>query len=208
MACILRRNHYNRKELFIKFMLSINDLKNGSYVTIDGAPYQVLEVAHLHIGRGGSSVQTRIKNLLTGQVFQRNYKPSDYFDEADIEKTPVKFIYSHRSEYWFTDPADVLKRLSLKENVLGAGAKFLKPNLEVTALVFEGKIVSIILPIKVDLKVVEAPPAVRGNTAQGATKMVKLESGAEVTVPLFIGEGDVLKINTETGEYYERMEKA
>lgn len=193
-------------------MLSMNDLEHGSFVIIENDPYEVLEVTHLHMGRGSGSVQTKIKNLRTGQVYSRNYKPADAFEEADIEKTKVRFIYAHRGEYWFTEAEKPQARFALKEELIGKPAGFLKSNLEVTALQFsasgaESKIINIILPIKVDLKVVEAPPAVRGNTAQGGTKSVKLESGAEIQTPLFINEGDVVRVNTETGEYMERMEK-
>lgn len=188
-------------------MLSMNDLENGSFVIIDGDPYEILEVAHLHMGRGSGSVQTRIKNLRTGQVYSRNYKPADSFEEADIEKPKVKFLYSHRDEYWFSEPDKPQNRFTLKAELIGEPAKFLKPNLEVTAFQFNGKIINIILPIKVDLKVKEAPPAVRGNTAQGGTKSVTLEGGAEINAPLFINEGDVVRVNTSTGEYVERMEK-
>lgn len=207
-------------------MLSMNDLKNGNFVIIEHDPFEILEVAHLHMGRGSGSVQTKIKNLRTGQVYSRNYKPADAFEEADIEKAKVKFIYAHRGEYWFTpletararsgalsltgftEPEKPQNRFSLKEELVGEPARFLKPNLEVIALQFSGKIINIILPIKVDLKVTEAPPAVRGNTAQGGTKSVKLESGAEIQTPLFINEGDIVRVNTETGEYVERVDKA
>ena len=185
----------------------MNDLATGMYVVIDGDPFELLHIAHLHMGRGSGSVQTRIKNLRTGQVYERNYKPADQFGEADIEKIKVKFIYASRGEFWFSEPDKPQNRFSLKEELIGEPARFLKNNLEVTALQLSGKILNIILPIKVDLKVIEAPPAVRGNTAQGGNKLVKLESGTEVQAPLFINEGDILRINTTTGEYVERMEK-
>jgi len=188
-------------------MLSMNDLTTGMYVVIDGDPFELLHIAHLHMGRGSGSVQTRIKNLRTGQVYERNYKPADQFGEADIEKVKVKFIYANRGEFWFNEPDKPQNRFSLKGEVIGETGRFLKANTEVTAVLFNQKIINIIPPIKMDLKVVEAPPAVRGNTAQGGNKLVKLESGAEVQAPLFINEGDILRINTTTGEYVERMEK-
>ena len=188
-------------------MLSMNDLTTGMYVVIDGDPFELLHIAHLHMGRGSGSVQTRIKNLRTGQVYERNYKPADQFGEADIEKVKVKFIYANRGEFWFNEPDKPQNRFSLKGEVIGETGRFLKANTEVTAVLFNQKIINIIPPIKMDLKVVEAPPAVRGNTAQGGNKLVKLESGAEIQAPLFINEGDILRINTTTGEYVERMEK-
>lgn len=189
-------------------MLSINDLQSGSVIKIDNDPYQVLEAKHLHMGRGSSSVQTRIKNLRTGQVLERNYKPADSFEETEVEKKDAKFLYAHREEFWFCEAGNPKARFMLKQELLGESAVFLKPNLPVTALLFEGTILAIELPIKVDYKVIEAPPAVRGNTAQGGTKLVTLEGGAKINAPLFINEGDVVRVNTQIGEYTERMEKA
>lgn len=187
-------------------MLGMNDLKNGSFVVINNDPFVVLEIKHLHMGRGGSSVQTRIKNLRTGQVLEKNYKPADQFEEAAVEKTTAKFIYSHRGEFWFAD-IKTNARFSLNHDIISDYEFYLKSNLEITALKFKDKIINIELPVKVDYKVVEAPPAVRGNTAQGGTKSVVVESGAKVAVPLFINEGDIIRINTQTGEYVERVEK-
>ncbi len=200
-------------------MLSINDLQNGIIIKIQGDPYAVLSVKHLHMGRGGSSVQTRIKNLRTGQVLERNFKPADEFEEVEIEKMPCVFLYSNRGEYWFNEKSNPKNRFNLKADDLGDVVQFLKPNLEVLAIKYEdpagkqasngaGKIISIELPIKVDYKVVEAPPALRGNTAQGGTKTVVIESGAKISAPLFVNEGDIIRVNTQTGEYTERVEKS
>jgi len=200
-------------------MLSINDLQNGTHIIYEDTPYEVLEVRHLHIGRGGSSIQTKLKNLKTGQVLARNFKPADVFEEADIEKKNVKYLYSHRGEYWFSeisnDRWDITKltkdntprRFKLSQEQLGDTTHFLKQNTIVEALKFNGEILTITLPIKIDFKVVEAPPAIRGNTAQGGTKTVTIETGAQIVVPLFINECNIIRINTQTGEYMERVEK-
>jgi len=189
-------------------MLSINDLKPGSLILIEKTPYQVLEVSHLHMGRGGSSVQTKIRNLRTGQVFNRNFKPADSFEEADIVKRPLKFIYSHRGEFVFQDPQDAKKRFPLPAEIIGENKKWLKSNLELTALFLDDKPISIQLPIKMDFKVVESPPGLQGDRSQAGTKTATLETGAVIQVPLFINEGDVIRVNTETGEYVERVGKA
>lgn len=188
-------------------MLSINDLIAGLYIVYEDAPYQVLEARHLHIGRGGSSIQTKLKNLKTGQVLARNFKPSDTFEEASIEKKNVKYLYNHRDEYWFCEEKNQTNRFKLSEDHLGETIRFLKPNIIVESLNFKGAILNITLPIKMDLKVIEAPPAIRGNTAQGGTKTITVETGAQINTPLFINEGDVIRVNTQTGEYVERMEK-
>lgn len=175
---------------------------------MNGDPFAVLSVKHLHVGRGGSSVQTKIKNLKTGQVLERNYKPADEFEEAEIEKMKSRFLYESRGIYWFDEIGNPQNRFSFKVEDLGDAIQFLKSNLEVLAIKFDDKIISIELPIKVDYKVVEAPPSVRGDTAQGGTKVVVIESGAKISTPLFINEGDIVRINTQTGEYTERVEKA
>lgn len=189
-------------------MLSINDLKVGTYIVYENTPYEVLEAQHLHIGRGSSSIQTKLKNLKTGQVLSRNFKPADQFPEADIEKQKVKYLYHHRDEYWFSEESNPKNRFQLNEEQLGEIIHFLKPNTTVEALNFDGIIITVTLPIKMDFKVTEAPPAIRGNTAQGGTKTVTIETGAKITAPLFINEGDIIKINTQTGEYVERVEKS
>jgi len=200
-------------------MLSINDLKPGSLVIIDGTPFQILEVAHQHIGRGGSSIQTKIRNIKTGQVLSRNFKPADKFEEADIEKRPTKFIYFHpvrnkasngasRGAYMFQDPKDPKNRFELSKDILGDNAKWLKPNIELTVLFLEEEPINVILPIKIDFKVIEAPPGIQGDRSSAGTKTVTLENGTVVQVPLFINQDDIIRINTETGEYAERVEKA
>lgn len=188
-------------------MLSINDLKNGSLVVVDGEPYTLMSIKHLHMGRGGASLQTKIRNLRTGQVYERNFKPADEFKEAEIEKITSRFLYENRGLYWFNEVGNPKNRFSLKFEKIGDSAQFLKPNLEVQAVKFENKIINIELPIKADYKVIEAPPAIRGDTAQGGTKTVIIETGAKISTPLFINEGDVIRINTQTGEYVERIEK-
>ena len=189
-------------------MLSINDFKNGIFLVIGNEPYVVLEVKHLHMGRGGSSIQTKIKNLQTGQVFSRNFKPADSFEEPEIEKMKSCFLYENRGLYWFNEVGNPQNRFSFKKEELGDEiALFLKPNLEVIALKFNEKFINIELPIKVDFKVVEAPPSIRGDTAQGGNKPVTIETGAKILAPLFIEEGDIIKINTQTGDYVERVEK-
>lgn len=188
-------------------MLSINDLTNGVFITLEKDPYEILEVAHQHIGRGSSSIQAKIKNLRTGQVYSRNYKPSDFFEEAEIEKKPVIFIYAHKEEFWFHELGKPQARFSLGENILGEAAQYLKKNLQLTAVIYNDKLMSVSLPIKVDYLVKEAPPAVRGNTAQGGTKTIILENDLAIQAPLFIEEGEIVRVNTSTGEYAERINK-
>ena len=185
----------------------MNDLKNGLIVLIEGAPYQILEVRHLHMGRGGSSIQTKIRHLKTGQVLSRNFKPADTFEEADVEKRKILFLYAHRGEYVFTEIGNTKNRFSLKEDGVADIKKWLKPQTEVDAVFLDNNLLTLTVPIKMEFKVVESPPGLKGDTAQGGTKVATIETGAKISVPLFINEGDVIRVNTQSGEYVERAEK-
>lgn len=188
-------------------MLGMNDLKIGTFFILEGQPFEVLFSQHLKMQQRRPVMQTKIKNLLTGKVTERNFQQSDYFKEADIQKKEVKFLYSHRDEFWFSETDDSSKRFKLEQNIIGELGRFLKSSTLISALLFNGEIINIELPVKMDFKVTEAPPSTRGNTAQGGTKQVKIETGIMVDVPLFIEEGDVVRVNTQTGGYTERVEK-
>ena len=186
-------------------MLSINDLKNGIIIILDNDPFVVLSVKHQHMGRGGASVTVKVRNLKTSQVFDKTFKSSDEFEEADVDKMKSRFLYENRDVFWFDEAGNPKNRFSFSMGDLGDSADFLKPNLEISAIKFNGKIIGIELPIKVGYKVIEAPPSLKGNTAKGGTKMVTLESGAKISVPLFIEEGDIVRVNTQTGLYEKRI---
>ncbi len=189
-------------------MLTYNDLKKSTLFVLDGEPYEVLEYEFLRMQQRKPVAKTKIKNLISGKILERNFHQNETFPEAEIEKEPVKYLYNHRGDYWFSSPQNPKERFSLKEDTIGPPAKFLKSNTEVTAVKFGEKIINIELPIKVDLEIKEAPPGIRGDTAQGGTKAAILETGAVVNVPLFVNSGDIVKVNTETGEYVERVAKA
>lgn len=188
-------------------MLTISDLQKGIVITIDNTPYEVLEARHSHIGRGGSVLETKLRNLKTGAITNRNFKQSDVFEEAEIEKRKYQFLYRHREIFWFCEPSNPSKRISVPEEILAEKVRFLIPNTQVESMSWNEQIITVDLPIKVDLAVTEAPPSIRGNTAQGGTKIVKLETGTEISVPLFINTGDIVRVNTQTGEYAERVSK-
>ncbi len=188
-------------------MLSYNELKPGIIIVLNDQPFEVLESEFLRMQQRKPVMKTKLKNLVSGAVTERAFQPSDQLEEAEIERFQTKFLYSHRDEFWFSDLNNPKDRFALKAEAVSGAEDFLKPNLEVIALKFSDKIINIELPIKVDYKVVEAPPAIRGDTAQGGTKVVVIEGGAKISAPLFINEGDTVKINTQTGEYVERVEK-
>ena len=187
--------------------LVVNELKPKTFFIYEGQPYVVLETHHLKMQQRRPTVQTKMRNLISGKIFERNFAQSDVFEEADIERQKVKFLYNHREQYWFSYDDDPSKRFQLIQDLIGDTTRFLKSNTILDAIEYNGEIINIELPVKMEFKVLEAPPAIRGDTAQGGVKQVKIETGASINVPLFINQDDIIRINTETGEYTERVEK-
>lgn len=188
-------------------MISYTDLKKGIVFVLDGEPYEVVEASFLRMQQRKAVVNTKIRNLVSGKLLDRNWQASDEFEEVEVEKKNANFIYANRGEYWFTDPENPRNRFSLTEEVLGDSARFLKPNTKVMTWMFRDKVIKVELPIKMEFEVTEAPPAIKGNTAQGGNKVVTIETGAKVATPLFVNTGDIIRINTQTGDYTERVEK-
>ena len=175
---------------------------------MDGAPYEVLSSHVFRMQQRKPVNQTKLRNLKSGKVTEHSFHQSETVQEADIEFEDITYLYSNRGEYWFCEQGKPGNRFKLDEALLGESAKFLKQNADVEAMKFDEEIITIKLPVKMDLLVKEAAPAVKGNTAQGGTKIVTLETGATLDVPMFINEGDVVRINTDTGEYVERVSKS
>ena len=188
--------------------LQYNELTVKKTVVIDDDPYVVLSSAISKKDRQKASNNVKLKNLRTGGVIDRTFHQADVLEEADIEKRDVKYLYNNRGEYFFCEPDNPRERFSFEEDVIAGNAQFLKENSIVTALLFNEEIMNIMVPIKVELEVAEASEAVKGNTSSGATKEVTLETGALLQVPQFINQGDIIAVNTETGSYTERIEKA
>lgn len=191
-------------------MLSYNELKVGTIFrkNEDPNPYKVMEYAFIRMQQRKPVTQLKIKNLITGKVLDYSAHQNENFYEVEIDVVPVNFIYRRNNEYWFHEKGKPAARFQLPEELVGDAGQFLKANTEVKAFKFNDAVISIELPVKVELKVTEAPPAVKGDTATGGTKTVTLETGGKANVPLFINEGDIVRINTETGQYAERVEKA
>jgi elongation factor P len=185
--------------------LGVNDLKPKMYFIYEGQPCVVQETHHLKMQQRRPVVQTRFRNLLSGKVLERNFAQSDVFEEADVEKKQVKFLYAHRDQFWFANPNDPSNRFQLSEEMVGDQKQFLRPNTLLESVEWNGDVITISLPIKMEFEVVEAPPGIKGDTATGGTKQVKLDSGATINVPLFVSQGDRIMVNTETGEYAERV---
>lgn len=185
-------------------MLAYNEVKPGTSIIVDGEPYLCLWNNIMKKQQRRPVNQTRLRNLIRSNVIEYSFQQSDKIEEAEIEKRPAIFIYTRNGEWFFHEAGDRSKRFSLSEEIVGEGGRFLKADAEIETQWFQGKIIRVVVPIKVELKVVEAPPDVRGNTAQGGSKIVTLETEAKLQVPMFIKEGDVVRINTETGTYVER----
>lgn len=188
--------------------LNVNELKPKTYFIYEDQPYVVLETHHLKMQQRRPVVQTKIRNLLNGKMLERNFAQSDVFEEADVVKKPVKFLYAHRGQYWFTDPNDPSTRFELSKDIIGDQVHYLKPNTILESMRFNDTVINIELPVKMEFTVVEAPPSIRGDTAQGGVKQIKLDTGASINAPLFINEGDRIIVNTQIGEYVERAEKS
>lgn len=186
-------------------MLDYSEVTVHKYIIFENEPWEVLD-AHVFRKQQRKPVNAvKLKNLITGRITETTFHVSDKVEEADIDKKEVKYLYTNKGEFWFCDVKDPSKRFQLTEELIGPPAKFLKPNIEVSAMLFDEKVIGLNMPIKMELKVTEAHEATRGNTAQGATKAVVLETGAEIQVPMFIKEGDIVRVNTETGDYTDRV---
>lgn len=189
-------------------MLNYNEILPRKVILIDDEPYEVLD-AHVFQKQKSRPVNhTKVKNLLTGNVKEVVFHQFEKAEEADMGVREVKYLYANRGEFWFCDAKDASDRFTLDSEHVGVNIKFIKANTVLEATTFNDDIIGLRYPIKVELKVTESAPAVRGNTSGNATKIVTLETGATANVPMFINEGDIIRINTDTGEYTERVEKA
>ena len=186
-------------------MLSYNEIGVRKFIVLEGEPYEVVDSHIFRMQQRKPQNKTKLKNLISGRVVEMTFHQSDKAEEAEIEYKEIQYLYSNRGEHWFCEKSDQGARFTLPTDLVGEKVLFLKQNSIVEVTLFNEKIIGVHLPAKVDLKVTEAAPAVKGDTAQGAQKQVTVETGATLNVPLFVKEGDILRINTETGQYVERM---
>lgn len=186
-------------------MLSYNEIKPRKFIVFNGEPYEVLD-SHVFRKQQRKPVnQTKLKNLITGKVVENSFHQSESVAEAEIDKRPIKYLYTNKGEYWFAEKDNPSKRFTLPADSIGAKIIYVKPNDIVDFLSFNEVPIGIDIPIKVTLKVTDAPPTIKGNTAQGGNKQVTVETGANINTPMFINVGDVIEINTDTGEYVSRV---
>ena len=186
-------------------MLSISDIKQGTICKVGNDPYEVIWTQHVQMGRGGAILRLKIKSLVDGRVLEKTLKGSDTLGEANLTRSKVNFLYSDKSGYHFMDN-ETYEQLSFDEEKIGGKNKFLKEGTQVTLLRSDDQPLAIQLPIKMDFKIISAPEGIKGDTAQGkVTKTAEIETGCSVQVPLFVKQGDTIRVNTETGEYVERV---
>ena len=184
-------------------MLGITDLKTGVSIDLDGTPFMVVEYQHSKMGRSGAVLRTKLRNLKTGATVEMTFKGSDKFDEAVLEKRLCSYLYKEGTTCSLMDTQS-FEQFTLTELEIGSKVRFLKEGTDVQILFYEGAPVSVLLPIKVDLMISDTEPGVKGDTAQGGSKPATLETGATISVPLFVKIGDLVKVNTEEGTYVER----
>lgn len=186
-------------------VLSYNEITVKKIIVHNGEPCEVLSSLVFRKQQRKPVNQVKMRSLRTGSMIETTFHQNEKVEEADVELLPMKFIYSRGDEWVFCPPDKPGSRTSVSREVIGSASKFLKENTEVQTLWFKEKLIQVRIPIKVDLKVIEAPPSNKGNTAQGGNKVVKLETGATVNTPMFIEVGNIVRVNTETGEYAERV---
>lgn len=184
-------------------MISSTDFRTGLTIEIDNGVWQVVDFQHVKPGKGAAFVRTKIKNVETGAVVERTFNPNEKMPSAHLDTRTMQFLYEADGMYTFMD-TESYEQTELTKEQLGDALNYLLENMEVTLQSFKDRIIGISLPNSVNLKVTECEPSVKGNTATGATKMATVETGYAVRVPLFVNEGDVLRIDTRTGNYIER----
>lgn len=185
-------------------MLSLTDLKTGVNFLLDNQPHQVLSAQHSKQGRGGAIMRTKIKNLFSGTIIERTFKGNKEFEEAEIEQRKAQFLYKEGANYYFMDSAS-FEQFSFSEQQIGQNKNYLKEGLEVEILNFQGQPINLNLPIKINLQVTYTEPGFKGNTQSATFKPATLETGVQIQVPLFIKVGDIIRVDTRTGEYIERV---
>ena len=186
-------------------MLSYTEIKPGKVIELDGDPYEIVWTSGVVKKQRQKPHNTaKMKNLKSGATVEKVFTQADKIEEAELETRQIKYIFNKGEEYWFNDPNNPSDRFFLPAELVAEKIKYIRANDIVDALTFDDEILTIKLPIKVELEVTEAPPNIKGNTAQGGTKLCTTETGAKVTTPLFIEVGDKIVVNTETGDYIER----
>ncbi len=189
-------------------VLSYNEILKGSVIDYNNEPYEVLSAHIFRMQQRKPVNQTKLRQLVGGKVVEISFHQNETVTEADIGTMRANYLYTNKGESWFAEEGNAKNRFAFPEEAVHDKVQWLVPNSSVEVLTYEEKPMTIKIPVKVELAVKDAPPAVKGNTVSGGTKLVELSTGAKINVPLFINTGDVVRINTDTGDYTERVEKA
>ena len=185
-------------------MLNLNEIKLGKIIEVNKEPYLIVGADHHKMGRGGAVLKVKLKSLITGNTLNKTFQGNDKAEEANTEKKKANYMYKDEANVYLMDN-ESYEQFEISLDAVGEKSKFLKEGVDVDVLYFDGNPVAIDLPVKMEFKVVSAPPGVKGNSAGNVTKQVELEGGATINAPLFVNEDDIIRINTDTGEYVERV---
>lgn len=185
-------------------MISTSDFRKGAKIEYKGAPHEIIDFQHHKMGRGGAIVRTKLKNLKTGSIFDDSFKGGEKFEAPDLEEKSMQYLYKEGDLFYFMDNENY-EQFPLNSDQLGDARKFLKDNMEVKILSYKGSPLTVEVPMFVELAIVKTDPGFKGDTASGGSKPAVLESGVTVKVPFHLNEGDVIKIDTRTSEYIERV---
>ena len=185
-------------------MISTTDFRNGSRLMVEGQPFYIVEFQHVKPGKGGAFVRTKLKSYLTGNVLDRTFRSGERFEDPDLEECDMQFLYATNDSYTFMDTASY-EQSTYEKSQLGANADLLKENMIAKILIYQHRPIAVVLPNFIELKVVDGEPGVRGDTASGGSKPVIVETGATIKVPLYLEIGEVIRIDTRTREFVERV---
>lgn len=185
-------------------MVTAGEFRNGITFEMDGSVYQIIEFQHVKPGKGAAFVRTKIRNVITGATVERSFNPTDKFERAQINKRDMQFLYKDGDLYYFMDE-ETFEQNPINGSTLGDAMEFVKENMTCKILFFKDQVIGVEPPIFVELEVTQTEPGFKGDTATGATKPAIVETGAQIKVPLFVNQGDIVRIDTRTGEYMERV---
>ncbi|ADR18146.1 elongation factor P [Calditerrivibrio nitroreducens] len=183
-----------------------NQFRRGTKIEVDGEPYTVVEYLHIKMGRGGANVRTKMKSLITGRVIERTFTSDEKIKQPDFEEKQMQYLYNDGENYYFMDN-ETYEQITMTSEEVGEAALFMPENINVKVQIFNKKPIGVEIPNFVELEVVETVPGIKGDTVSGGSKPAKVSTGGTVTVPLFINEGDIIKIDTRDGSYIERVSR-
>ena len=185
-------------------MISVNDFKTGLTLQLDNGLWSVVEFLHVKPGKGAAFVRSKLKNVETGQVVEKTFRAGEKVAKATLDRREMQYLYKEGKDFVMMDN-ESYEQMQLSEAQIGSGIKYLKENMVVQVLMHDGSIIGVDIPAHVELEVIDTPPAEKGNTAQGGSKPATLETGAVVNVPFFVSNGDVIRVDTRSNEYLDRV---